>query len=134
MAMSTGDKNGFTGINVTPLTDVMLVLLITFLLTASSFEEQEIDIPLPRVVEMSEVEKDTAYIVVEQSGTVRWPDTIASDLDPVSGFRAFKTFAASEVLSLAVHRDMSYKKLYPLLVAANEGGWTRVVLLTETSP
>ncbi len=58
MARASGNQEStFSGINVTPLTDVMLVLLITFLLTASSFESDTLSVPLPRLVETQEIEK-----------------------------------------------------------------------------
>lgn len=134
MAISSDEQGGFSSINVTPLTDVMLVLLITFLLTASSFEEQAIDVPLPRVVDISEVEKDTAPLMVDLAGQIHWPKSMDSAVEPAAGFREFKKISEHEVLALAVHREMPYKKLYPLLVAANEGGWLRIVLLTEARP
>jgi biopolymer transport protein ExbD len=42
MAMSTGDRGGpMAGINVTPLADIMIVLLIVFMVTISVIDEED---------------------------------------------------------------------------------------------
>ena len=49
MGASSGNKYGeaITGINVTPLVDVMLVLLIIFMVTANYVVNQSIEVELP---------------------------------------------------------------------------------------
>ena len=46
-ASSGGDEEEITAINVTPLVDVMLVLLVIFMVTASYIVQQSIKITLP---------------------------------------------------------------------------------------
>ena len=49
MASSMGDdENGINEINVTPMVDVMLVLLIIFMVTANYMTSQSIDMKLPK--------------------------------------------------------------------------------------
>ena len=67
---------GFTGINVTPLTDVMLVLLITFLLSASSLESSSVDVPLPQVQTLRELEAGSVVVTVEKDGRVVWENSL----------------------------------------------------------
>jgi len=114
----------FSTINVTPLTDVMLVLLITFLLSASSFQDRPQDFPLPQVRELSEVQREHLVIGVEKDGTVLWPEG-------VSTFEALKEDTQLAILALAVHRDCPYGRLYELLEQASSQGWQQVVVLTE---
>ena len=42
------DDDGITGINVTPLVDVMLVLLIIFMVTANYIQNDAIGLSLPK--------------------------------------------------------------------------------------
>lgn len=121
----------FTGINVTPLTDVMLVLLITFLLTASSFQSQSLSLPLPQVVESKEIEGRVTVLAVDQSGGILWEDSRYSSLSEVEAFRELLASSEHKVLALAVHREATYGNLFPLLQAASDAGWPNVVLLTE---
>ena len=48
MAGGTDDSDEITGINVTPLVDVMLVLLIIFMVTATYIVNQSINVNLPK--------------------------------------------------------------------------------------
>ena len=48
MAASQDDGEEITGINVTPLVDVMLVLLVIFMVTASYIVNQTIKVSLPK--------------------------------------------------------------------------------------
>ena len=48
MAATGGDEDGIVGINVTPLVDVVLVLLVILMITASYVASQTIPIELPR--------------------------------------------------------------------------------------
>lgn len=116
----------FNSINVTPLTDVMLVLLITFLLSASSFQSRPQDFPLPQVMELSEVERDHLVVGVQKGGKVLWPEG-------VSTFEGLKESTQFTTLALAVHRDCSYGRLYELLEQASSQGWQQIVILTEES-
>lgn len=131
MARASGNQEStFSGINVTPLTDVMLVLLITFLLTASSFESDTLSVPLPRLVETQEIEKYVVVLQVDRDGKVLWPDNASQELE--AGLE--KLFQASDgrsTLALAVHKECPYRLFYPIAAAATETGWTRVLLLTE---
>jgi biopolymer transport protein ExbD len=45
---ASGDEDEITGINVTPLVDVMLVLLIIFMVTANYIVNQSIQVNLPK--------------------------------------------------------------------------------------
>ena len=47
MASQSNDEDAITGINVTPLVDVMLVLLIIFMMTTSYIVNRSININLP---------------------------------------------------------------------------------------
>lgn len=121
-------------INVTPLTDVLLVLLITFLLTASAFQAGPETVPLPRVAELREISAQVTSVTVGQDGTVVWPaqDLGGRPLEPA--FRRLQETSSSSILALAVHRELSYQRLYPVLLAARQAGWEQIVLLTEVAP
>src|SRR3954469_7328717 len=62
MAVSFGKKKGFTDINVTPLVDVMLVLLVVFMVTAPLLTAG-LRVELPNVEAHDTAMKDTKLIV-----------------------------------------------------------------------
>jgi biopolymer transport protein TolR len=59
-----------SGINVTPLVDVVLVLLIIFMVTASYIVRQAIEVDLPRVANAGEAAGTTLAVVLTRDGEV----------------------------------------------------------------
>ncbi len=62
------EDDAITGINVTPLVDVTLVLLIIFMVTASYIVKQTIEVELPRAAHGGETVKKTFALVVTRDG------------------------------------------------------------------
>ena len=120
----------FSGINVTPLTDVMLVLLITFLLSASSFEQSSVTVPLPRVTKTQDVEKYACVVQIDLEGRVEWPEEDLSELEILPAMQRLLELREERILAVGVHRECPYGLLFPVLEAAAEAGWEEVVVLT----
>jgi len=78
MAFSTGNENSgpMANINVTPLVDVMLVLLIIFMITAPLMTHKvEIKLPEATLREIAEASKTTPITLsVMQTGELFWND------------------------------------------------------------
>jgi biopolymer transport protein ExbD len=70
MAGGIGDSDdeGITGINVTPLVDVALVLLIIFMVTASYIVKETIEVELPRAAHGGETVQKTFAVLVTKEG------------------------------------------------------------------
>ena len=64
------EEEGITGINVTPLVDVTLVLLIIFMVTASVIAKSAIEVELPRAAHGGETTQRTFALVVSKEGRV----------------------------------------------------------------
>jgi len=62
------DDEGINGINVTPLVDVTLVLLIIFMVTASYIVKETIEIELPRAAHGGETVQKTFALLVTKDG------------------------------------------------------------------
>jgi biopolymer transport protein TolR len=70
MAGGAGDTEdeAITGINVTPLVDITLVLLIIFMVTASYIVKETIEVELPRAAHGGETVQKTFAVVVTREG------------------------------------------------------------------
>ena len=67
-AMESCDE-AITGINVTPLVDICLVLLIIFMVTASYIVRDTIEVELPRAAHGGEtVQQETFAVVINRAG------------------------------------------------------------------
>ena len=70
MAGGAGDleDEAITGINVTPLVDITLVLLIIFMVTASYIVKETIEVELPRAAHGGETVQKTFAVLVTREG------------------------------------------------------------------
>src|SRR5437016_13934161 len=62
------EDDAITGINVTPLVDITLVLLIIFMVTATYIVKQTIEVELPRAAHGGETVNKTFALVVTRQG------------------------------------------------------------------
>ncbi len=74
MAGSFGgsDDEVISGINVTPLVDVVLVLLVIFLMTAPVLYQSAIKVQLPKAATGEEASKSPLNFTLNSSGEVFW--------------------------------------------------------------
>jgi biopolymer transport protein ExbD len=70
MAGGTHRRGIITDINVTPLVDIMLVLLIIFMLTANLIAKQAIEVELPRASQSTSLPPTTLAITLTRDGAL----------------------------------------------------------------
>lgn len=68
MAASGRRRGLITDINVTPLVDIMLVLLIIFMLTAHLIARQVIEVQLPKAAQATSVSPTTLAVTLTREG------------------------------------------------------------------
>src|SRR5688572_30456284 len=64
------DDDGINEINVTPLVDVMLVLLVIFLVASVYIVKDAIEVDLPSAAKTSDVVETTLSIVIDRNGSM----------------------------------------------------------------
>ena len=70
MGIKTGKKALFTEINITPLTDIFLVLLIIMMVVAPTFQSMDNAITMPEVNSGTAIEQQNATVAVTKDGTI----------------------------------------------------------------
>ena len=88
---ATSDGEGdelISGINVTPLVDITLVLLIVFMVTATYIVRQSIQVQLPRAAHGGETLGKTLMVVIKPDGTLYVDGVALSDSAIVAKVRA----------------------------------------------
>ena len=83
-AASNGDDEMITGINVTPLVDVMLVLLIIFMVTARIIVSQGMPMDLPKAASGESIQTVFSVELTADGKTVVDSTPVAND-DLISG-------------------------------------------------
>ncbi|WP_224361416.1 ExbD/TolR family protein [Hyalangium versicolor] len=64
-----------TGINVTPLVDIVLVLLIIFMVTANFIVRETVEVDLPRAANGGETVQGLVNVVIDKEGKIFFDGT-----------------------------------------------------------
>jgi biopolymer transport protein ExbD len=118
-------------INMTPLVDVMLVLLIVFMVTIPVIRHA-VKIDLPHASSQKEDTKPAHVDVsIEADGTVLWDGAPVDD----NALRAKIAMAAQAnpqpELHLNADRKVAYEKVAQVMSAAQGGGITKIGFVTD---
>jgi len=131
MAFSNkSEQAAMSEINVTPLVDVMLVLLIVFIVTAPLLM-QAVQVKLPTTAKL-EPPKDTrtVQLSVNAEGTV-YLDQRATHFDILEG-ELKKLLAQNPELNVQIHADESvrYGRVAQVMAAAQRAGISKLAFVT----
>ena len=78
--LSKTDKSLMGEMNVTPLVDVMLVLLVVFIVTAPLLTAQSLSVTLPKTQAISQKQENSKVnLNIEANGALRYDDRTVSD-------------------------------------------------------
>ena len=133
MAFDTSGRGGLVSeINVTPLVDVMLVLLIIFMVTAPMMAQGvEVDLPPAAEAEALSADEDQLVLTVTAEQKV-FLGTSEIPLDRVSELLSTnaKLQADKELLLHADHR-LPYGVVVRVMAAAKKGGAESIAMVTD---
>ena len=122
-------------INVTPLVDVMLVLLIIFMVAAPMLH-QGIDVALPRSQAKALPVKveDPLVVSINKDGLVYIQETPVAAADLVDRLKATIVRRHDDTVFLKGDRDAAYGKIIDVLDILQRGGIQHVGMVTERPP
>jgi biopolymer transport protein TolR len=133
MAFDTGSSgnDSISQINVTPLVDVMLVLLIIFMVTAPILQ-QGVSIDLPKVAAGPLTGQEEQLVVnVATGGRVYLNDTAMSLAELTEKLRAIAAARPDRQLYVRADQAVPYGQVMQVMGAVRDAGLTRVGLVTE---
>ena len=126
MGIKTGKKALFTEINITPLTDIFLVLLIIMMVVAPTFQSIDNTISIPEVNSGNAIDQGKVVVSVTKDGTI-YVDSkktsegfLVADLEAVRGnsenpelvVKADERVKSSVIMTIMdAAQDAKYKKL-----------------------
>ncbi|MDO9598732.1 MAG: biopolymer transporter ExbD [Azoarcus sp.] len=117
-------------INMVPLIDVMLVLLIVFMITAPLLTHS-VKIDLPKAASQPNVEKpETVTLALDAVGKMYWNDEPLSEDALNARLRDAAAKSPQPELHLRADQDTRYQKLAELMSAAREAGIEKMGFIT----
>jgi biopolymer transport protein TolR len=121
-------------INVTPLVDVMLVLLVIFMVTAPIIQ-QGVEVNLPQTQSGAISGKEDPLIVtIAKNGKVYLNDNAMSPEELGQKLRAIKAIQADKQVYLRADQDVRYGLVMKTIAEIKQAGIERLGMVTRPNP
>jgi biopolymer transport protein ExbD len=136
MAMSVGSSEGqsYSDINMTPLIDVMLVLLVIFIITAPLFTHA-IRLDLPKVAAApARQTPQTISLSIDAAGKIYWNGNVLTLDQMRARFVEAGKAAEQPEIQLRAERSTRYEVIAQVMGAAQQAGLERIGFVTDPPP
>lgn len=125
-----GGQAPMSEINMVPLIDVMLVLLIVFMITAPLLTHG-VKIDLPAASSAPSMEKpETVTLALDSEGRLFWNDQPLAEADLAARLAQAAAATPQPELHLRADRDTRYQKIAEVMSAARMAGVQKMGFIT----
>ena len=130
--MQAGNGKRFMSeINVTPLVDVMLVLLIIFMVTAPMMT-QGLDVNLPQTTAKSiKTQEDPLFMTINKKGEIFLEEHMIRLEDLEEKVKSIFKYRRDKELLLRADRDIPYGVVIKVIAAVKRAGIDKLGMVTE---
>ena len=128
------DDDLISGINVTPLVDIVLVLLIIFMVTATDIVKAQIGVDLPRAASGQAEVKETLTFRVKPDGTYMLDAQVMTLEEIASKARASVTSDPDVRAVVAADKDVPYGRVIDLIDTIKVNGIEKFALNIQRKP
>ncbi len=131
MALKSGKKAIFSEINITPLTDIFLVLLIIMMVVAPTFQSMDNAISVPEVNSGTAIEQGKVTVSVTKDGTVYVDGTKTAMSSLTSALEKLKT--DDEKAEVVVKADEKVKSsvIMEIMDSAQDAHYKKLIVAGE---
>ena len=132
MGIKTGKKALFTEINITPLTDIFLVLLIIMMVVAPTFQSVDNTITIPEVNSGVAIEQGKVIVSVTKDGTIYVDSKRSSEETLVADLEAVKS-PDENLAEVVVKADEKVKSsvIMTIMDAAQDAHYKKLIVAGE---
>jgi biopolymer transport protein ExbD len=117
-------------INVTPLVDVMLVLLVVFIVTAPLLAPQSLKINLPKTTAVSQdIKQKAVRMTIDAQGHVELDNQAASD-DLITERLKQRAVDPQFQLQIEADKSVNYGRVAELMAIAQRSGVSKLSFVT----
>jgi len=118
-------------INMTPLVDVMLVLLIIFIITVPVMKHS-VNVDLPRATNQPELVKpETLRLSVAADGSYYWNGQAIADADLGTRLQAEAAKEPQPDLHIRGDKEVRYERVAQAMAAAQRAGLRKIGFVTD---
>lgn len=133
MAFQLGEDNdtGMTEMNLIPLIDIMLVLMIIFLVTAT-VANPSIPLSLPKTTaDIIDPPPETIQVSINAQGEVAWDDKIIPLEELQNRFNTAGQAPQQPTIILKADKDSRYDTVAQVMSRASEAGLSDIAFATD---
>lgn len=131
MAIKTGKNALFTEINITPLTDIFLVLLIIMMVVAPTFQDADTTITMPEINSGLSIEQKNATISVNKAGELYLNGTAIRKQDLVQALVDLKPELETPEVVVKADAMVKSSEIMNIMNAAQEAEFTKLIVAGE---
>jgi len=129
--LEENDDKVMSEINMTPLVDVMLVLLIIFIITIPVIH-QAVKINLPHATSQpNDTKPRSVNVSIDAQGTVYWNQQRIDDATLDQRIAEAAQLKPQPELHLRADRDVRYERVARVMAAAQHAGLDKIGFITE---
>lgn len=131
MAIKSGKDALFTEINITPLTDIFLVLLIIMMVVAPTFQSMGNQVIIPEVNNGSAIEEREATVSVTRSGSVFLNDNPVSVENLAIELEKIKPRVQKQEVVVRADEKVKSSVIMDIMNAAQEAQYKKLTIAGE---
>ncbi|MDH5302215.1 MAG: biopolymer transporter ExbD [Gammaproteobacteria bacterium] len=125
-----GSQQPMHEINVTPLVDVMLVLLVLFIVTAPLLTSQ-IKVNLPDAKTESVQVLKTIILSITASGKIYLDDQVVDESQLLTKMNELKQSRPDAPVELRADGEIAYKKVAQVMAVLQNAGISKIIFVTK---
>lgn len=131
MAIKSGKNALFTEINITPLTDIFLVLLIIMMVVAPTFQDADSSITMPEINSGISIEQKNATISVSKAGDLYLNGTAIKKEELVQALVALKPELEEPEVVVKADTQVKSSEIMNIMNAAQEAEFKKLIVAGE---
>ncbi len=122
-------------INITPFTDVILVLLIIFMIATPLISQNSIEVKLPQASSKDQVEEPKqAYITISSEGIIYYENKILTTKELKQKMTALVGKSADTKVIVAADKACRFQEVVRVIDALKESGVKSLNIATKANP
>lgn len=131
MAIKSSKNALFTEINITPLTDIFLVLLIIMMVVAPTFQSANNRVTIPEINNGISIEEREATVSVTQNGTIFLNDKMVAAENLAVELEKIKPHVQKQEVVVRADEKTKSAVIMDIMNAAQEAQYKKLVVAGE---
>ena len=131
MKNSKGKEALFTEINITPLTDIFLVLLIIMMVVAPTFQSNDSSISVPEINSGISIEQKNATVSVTKDGNMYLNGVPVTESNLASELTALKPQLEKAELVVKADEKVKSAKIMEIMNSAQDAEYKKLIVAGE---